>query len=90
MTGPETVYSHRYTPGSYWINPPQPRSVDGRHTDPYTGAIVEFDMSGHVIEVEEDGRKTRRGNVVEVSEDGAESDELSAAERAILEGLSMD
>ena len=31
-----------YTPGSYWINPPVPRTLDGLHCDPETGDTLEY------------------------------------------------
>ena len=40
------TFDDLYTPGSYWVNPPSPRTVDGRHADPWTGEVVEYDMSG--------------------------------------------
>ena len=58
------------------MNPPSPRTVDGRHADPWTGEVVEYDMSGAVV------------SSVEAEDD--DDGELSAAERAILadiEGL---
>ena len=67
-----------YTPGSYWVNPPSPRTVDGRHADPWTGEVVEYDMSGAVV------------SSVEAEDESVDDGELSAAERAILadiEGL---
>ena len=70
------TFDDLYTPGSYWVNPPSPRTVDGRHADPWTGEVVEYDMIGAVVSAAE----------AEDDDDG----ELSAAERAILadiEGL---
>ena len=70
------TFDDLYTPGSYWVNPPSPRTVDGRHADPWTGEVVEYDMSGAVV------------SSVEAEDD--DDEELSAAERAILadiEGL---
>ena len=43
------TFDDLYTPGSYWVNPPSPRTVDGRHADPWTGEVVEYDMSGAVV-----------------------------------------
>ena len=43
------TFDDLYTPGSYWVNPPSPRTVDGRHADPWTGEVVEDDMSGAVV-----------------------------------------
>ena len=37
------TFDDLYTPGSYWVNPPTPRSVDGLHVDPNTGTVVEYD-----------------------------------------------
>lgn len=59
-----------YTPGSYWVNPPSPRTVDGRHADPWTGEVVTYDMSGGVVS--------------SIAEEEDDDGELSAAERAIL------
>ena len=36
------TFDDLYTPGSYWVNPPSPRTVDGRHADPWTGEVVEY------------------------------------------------
>ena len=72
------VFDDLYTPGSYWVNPPSPRTVDGRHADPWTGEVVEYDMSGAVV------------SSVEAEDESVDDGELSAAERAILadiEGL---
>ena len=72
------TFDDLYTPGSYWVNPPSPRTVDGRHADPWTGEVVEYDMSGAVV------------SAVEAEDESVEDGELSAAERAILadiEGL---
>ena len=72
------TFDDLYTPGSYWVNPPSPRTVDGRHADPWTGEVVEYDMSGAVV------------SSVEAEDESVDDGELSAAERAILadiEGL---
>ena len=75
--------NHRYTPGSYWVNPPSPRTVDGMHADPYSCARVAYDMTGSVVDPADTGVRVMRATEVE------ESDELSAAERAILDDLAM-
>ena len=57
------TFDDLYTPGSYWVNPPSPRTVDGRHADPWTGEVVEYDMSGAVVssvEAETNRRRRRR------------------------------
>ena len=72
------TFDDLYTPGSYWVNPPSPRTVDGRHADPWTGEVVEYDMSGAVV------------SSAEADDESVDDGELSAAERAILadiEGL---
>mmetsp|Transcript_9434 Transcript_9434/g.25237 ORF Transcript_9434/g.25237 Transcript_9434/m.25237 type:complete len:276 (-) Transcript_9434:26-853(-) len=72
------TFDDLYTPGSYWVNPPSPRTVDGRHADPWTGEVVEYDMSGAVV------------SAAEAEDESVDDGELSAAERAILadiEGL---
>ena len=72
------TFDDLYTPGSYWVNPPSPRTVDGRHADPWTGEVVEYDMSGAVV------------SAAEAEDESFDDGELSAAERAILadiEGL---
>ena len=73
------TFDDLYTPGSYWVNPPSPRTVDGRHADPWTGEVVEYDMSGAVVSAAEAEDEVR-----------ATTGRLSAAEHAILadiEGL---
>ncbi|KAJ8598253.1 hypothetical protein CTAYLR_005484 [Chrysophaeum taylorii] len=65
-----------YTPGSYWINPPVPRTVDGNHCDPYTGAGVAYSAFGDRIV-----------DAAAASSDDID-DQLTDAERAILSDLS--
>ena len=57
--------------------------MDGLHADPWTGATVVYDMTGATVDPADTG--VRVMTAVEV-----ESDELTAAERAILDDLSMD
>ena len=55
------TFDDLYTPGSYWVNPPSPRTVDGRHADPWTGEVVEYDMSGAVVSSAEARRMSTTG-----------------------------
>lgn len=71
-----------YTPGSYWINPPVPRTVDGHHCDPVTGARIMYSAFGTRIEVTE-----RLHDGAAVSADDDASLELTEAERALLADL---
>ena len=68
------TFDDLWTPGSYWINPPQPRTLDGRHADPDTGAPVAYDAAG---------------NARPASDAPAADADLSAAERAVLDALDM-
>lgn len=81
-----------YTPGSYWINPPVPRTLEGFHCDPWTGEQFEYSGLGG-------GRRNSADLTMDLTtaaEVGEQSDDddddgggapLSAAERAILDDL---
>lgn len=71
-----------YTPGSYWINPPVPRTVDGHHCDPVTGARIMYTAFGARIDVTEGLHEGAALN----ADDGA-SLGLTEAERAVLADL---
>uniref|UniRef100_A0A7S3JP83 Uncharacterized protein n=1 Tax=Aureoumbra lagunensis TaxID=44058 RepID=A0A7S3JP83_9STRA len=44
------TFDDLYTPGSYWVNPPVPRTVDGYHCDPYTGERIQYTSDGSALE----------------------------------------
>lgn len=82
----ETVtFDDLYTPGSYWVNPPTPRTVDGLHADPWTGRTVEYGYdangSARVTDADAAANDDRR--------EWGDSDGLTPQERAILDDLAM-
>ena len=40
------AFDDLYTPGSFWVNPPVPRTLNGMHCDPLTGRQVSYDPAG--------------------------------------------